>query len=220
MPGAIVPDDWDGSSFNCQRIQWPASSQWLAILLGQVSEPTFLSYWDASSGDENEAAKGVVDAFALTVPEVYEKECDDVPTGIPVPTFKVSKDTAQVLTASTWTEVIWDVLTVEENDPDFNVGANIHAIRDANLLGLWHYTLNLKLTTVSQMFLRSIVNVGPPDVALSGDGTGTAVLSWDYVWRDLVTSMQVNIWSAAANNIDILIKNCQWSGFFVGPVDP
>jgi hypothetical protein len=38
MGGAIIPDDWDGSSFNCYRVNWPQSLQYEAILLGSVSD--------------------------------------------------------------------------------------------------------------------------------------------------------------------------------------
>lgn len=67
MPGAIVPDDWDGITFDCLQIQWPSSEKWRAILLGQMSEPSFEHYWDDGFGDPSEAASAAGAAYRQTV---------------------------------------------------------------------------------------------------------------------------------------------------------
>ncbi len=76
MAGAIIPDDWDGSTFECLRIEWPSSELWRAILLGNVSKASLPEYWDADTGNPDDAARAVADAYNLTIPVIYEEDCD------------------------------------------------------------------------------------------------------------------------------------------------
>lgn len=57
MAGAIVPDDWDGVSYTERRVVWPNSEKWLEILRGGLSQPAFLDFWDADTGDEESATE-------------------------------------------------------------------------------------------------------------------------------------------------------------------
>jgi len=50
MPGQPIPNDWDGETFCCHVIEWPASQQWLAILLGLITSPTRGRFWDGATG--------------------------------------------------------------------------------------------------------------------------------------------------------------------------
>lgn len=45
-----IPDDWDGTTWDCWMIEWPSSTLWTAILCGFVTQPTRGRFWDASTG--------------------------------------------------------------------------------------------------------------------------------------------------------------------------
>lgn len=78
MTGAIIPDDWDGVTYKCLRIQWPSSDLWEAILLGQVTIPTTAEYWDPDTGDAEDAASAVVTAYRQTIQNVFTEDCTDM----------------------------------------------------------------------------------------------------------------------------------------------
>lgn len=50
MPGARIPNDWNGVDWACHVIEWPASPLWQAILLGQLTELKRGRFWDSESG--------------------------------------------------------------------------------------------------------------------------------------------------------------------------
>lgn len=64
-----IPDDWDGTSYCCRIVQWPASSQWSAILLGLITWPLRGRFWDERTGQ-------VTDAQAIGQ-EIYSKNVLD-----------------------------------------------------------------------------------------------------------------------------------------------
>jgi len=45
-----IPDDWNGQSWQCVQIEWPNSPQWLALLLGFLSQATRGRFWEESTG--------------------------------------------------------------------------------------------------------------------------------------------------------------------------
>lgn len=45
-----IPSDWDGVSWCCNVIEWPASQQWQAILLGFITTPKRGRFWDITTG--------------------------------------------------------------------------------------------------------------------------------------------------------------------------
>jgi len=45
-----IPNDWDGETYQCCIIQWPASPQWWAIFLGFVTTPMVGRFWDGRTG--------------------------------------------------------------------------------------------------------------------------------------------------------------------------
>lgn len=63
-----IPDDWDGTSWCCHVVEWPASTLWRAILLGFISTPSRGRFWDASTGS-------VQDAQAIGQ-EIIDINCD------------------------------------------------------------------------------------------------------------------------------------------------
>jgi hypothetical protein len=63
MPQMPIPQDWDGVEWGCFIVQWPASIQWQAILLGFVTTPSVGRFWDASTGiiiDAQDIGKEIV----------------------------------------------------------------------------------------------------------------------------------------------------------------
>jgi len=219
MAGAIIPDDWDGVTFACQRIEWPSSEKWRAILLGSVSEPAQESYWDSETGDPLDAARAVYDAYDKTVPIIYTSGCDDVLTNIPVPTFRAYKDTGLSLLASTWTEVPWDVLEWDLNSPNFVLVDNAHEPVGEAKLGIWNYHINLKLTTSNLMFARAILNPGAVDLALTGSDDGHIAMSFFYPHQATGKNITVQVWSVVASGLDFQQKNCHFSGANIGAVN-
>jgi len=187
--------------------------------LGQVTDPSTASYWDALTGNPDDAARAVVDAYRLTTPAIFTTECDVTP-GIPVPTFKVNQTSSQVLSAATWTTVVWDVLTWDENSPEFDLPLNGHALEDANLLGLWHYDVYLRVEApINVVEIRAVYSGVGGVIANAGSTGGDPVLSFDYLWTELEEEIKIQIWSADANTIRNEINYCQWVGFYVGPTE-
>ena len=50
-----IPKDWDGTSYCCQVVEWPASVEWQAIFVGLMTMPSVGRFWDASTGSVKEA---------------------------------------------------------------------------------------------------------------------------------------------------------------------
>jgi len=46
----LIPDDWDGETFQCVEVHWPNSPQWWSILRGMVSEMARGRMWDEKTG--------------------------------------------------------------------------------------------------------------------------------------------------------------------------
>jgi len=64
MPQMPIPDDWDGVTWCCQVVEWPASQQWQAILVGFLSTPSRGRFWDGDTGiivDVQEVGQQIID---------------------------------------------------------------------------------------------------------------------------------------------------------------
>lgn len=55
MPGAVIPNDWDGESWKCWSVEWPDSVMWFALLEGFISTPRMGRYWNGETGTITEA---------------------------------------------------------------------------------------------------------------------------------------------------------------------
>ncbi len=219
MAGAIIPDDWDGSTFECNRIEWPASEKWQAILLGQVSEASQESYWDSQSGDEEDAATAVQTAYRQTTQNIFTVGCDEMIPGIPVPAFKVTKDVDLGLSATTWTIVPWEEFVYEKNAPEFSLAASAHAVRDPDLFGLWHYEVILHTVDFEPMYIGIWKNPGSTLLGYVGGELTPVGFSFDYIWEDTDDLLTVQVWTFTAQDIDADPLACLWSGTFLGPVE-
>ena len=52
-----IPDDWNGESWECFQVQWPASPKYLALFAGLMSLLQRGRFWDERSGTITEAQK-------------------------------------------------------------------------------------------------------------------------------------------------------------------
>lgn len=77
MSGAFVPDDWDGETYKCIQITMPDSEHWRALLLGQIVEASQADFWDAETGDVDEAVAAIETAYQMTI-ENYPLECEQM----------------------------------------------------------------------------------------------------------------------------------------------
>lgn len=218
MSGAIIPDDWDGSTFECNKIQWPASPQWQAILMGQVTEPAWASYWDKTTGDVEEAQEAVNDAFDLTIPDVYLEDCNVIP-GIPVPAFWASKTIDQSIPAATWTTVIWEVMSYDLNNPNFSLALNAHVPVNADLIGLWHYDVYIRMDVNTNVFLRAIQQPGNVEKSWANETPdGKIGTSFDVPHTVGGDQLRIEIYSQVANTIFAAQPMTRFNGHFLGPV--
>lgn len=218
MPGAIIPDDWDGESFNCQKVVWPSSEMWKAILFGQITEPESSSFWDPDSGDVDDARQAIVDAEDLTSPDFFTEDCDVIPGQDIVCAFKALKTVVLGLAAATWTVVPFEIFGYAHNSPEFFLATNSHQVTNPELFGLWHYDLTMKLITVNPVYLRIVETPSIKTVIYLGSSLGPINMSFDYLWPGAGQALHLQVYSTGASSLDILEEYCQWSGHFVGPV--
>ena len=59
MPGAYIPDDWDGVSYCCYSVRWPDSFEWRAALNGLVSLAGSGWYWNEETGSVVDARDAI-----------------------------------------------------------------------------------------------------------------------------------------------------------------
>lgn len=50
MPEVPIPDDWNGTDWQCVQIVWPDSIKWFAILAGLMTMPARGRLWDGRTG--------------------------------------------------------------------------------------------------------------------------------------------------------------------------
>lgn len=219
MAGAVIPNDWDGTSYRCYRVQWPQSLQYEAILLGQVSTPTEEQYWDPDTGDVAEAREGVEQAYIQTLTEFPEQECGGMTPGIPVPTFKATTDKALTLFANVFVPIEWNQYIYNLNSPDFSLVENGHEVTNPDLFGLWHYDVILRSSVNGSVLIRSkLVGTGER-IAQTRGANGTTNLSFDYVWTAAGETLITEFNSINAATLNIQSFTCQFSGQFIGPTE-
>ncbi len=217
MP-AIIPDDWDGTTFECKRIFWPSSKDWAAILLGQLTEPTDEKYWDTETGDQVAASFAVQTAYRQTIPDVYNLECDDL-SNLPISAFKVHLTAEQAVPITTWTKVDFDVFSYEKNDPGYVLGSEAHSPIAEGKEGIWHYDVSLQVKVdPGDWFARSIVNSSGNILANSQSSGLFLDLSFDHNWDGAQSTLQIEAWVPSAQTLANTIGNTWWNGHYVGPV--
>lgn len=214
MTGAVIPDDWDGETYKCFRVNWPLSEQYEAILLGSLSKPSYVDYWDPSTGDEDEAATAIQTAYRSTYPDLWSEECDEP---VLVPAFKVKQTSPQALGALSWQVVEWDAFEYQVNSPDFQLATNVHQLTDSELFGIWHYDLLLALTASPTMSLRAANFVTGAEIARSHDEDRFIAFSWDYLWDAVGPAIGIHVYPTAVCDTFSQVYLTQFSGHYVGP---
>lgn len=214
MTGAVIPDDWDGSTYKCYRVEWPYSEQYAAILLGSVSKPSYENYWDPETGDQDQAAEAIEAAYNLTVPDFWSTECDEP---MLVPAFKVKQTSPQALGASAWQVVEWDAFEYQVNSPDFQLATNVHQLTDSELFGIWHYDVLLGVTASPTMSLRAANFVTGDEIARTHDEDRFIAFSWDYLWDVVGPAIGIHVYPTSVCNTFSQVYLTQFSGHYVGP---
>lgn len=217
MTGAIIPDDWDGETFKCYRVKWPLSGKWEAILLGQVTEPIKTSYWDPDTGDEDEAAEAAKTAYLSTIADgdIWLLECDET---VLVPGFRVHKIVNQTIPSNVWTTVTWAVYWHDSNGPGFILASEVHDPGSVDLMGMWHYDVNIALDRTAQMFVRVINSTGSINL-MTGVAApdGTIALNFDADWSDLPDlPIRIQILIPGGAVVILNPEYTNWGGHYLG----
>jgi len=219
MTGAIIPTDWDGVSFNCQKVVWPASVQWRAILFGQFTEPHYSSFWDEDTGDVDDAVQAVKDAEKLTEPEFWTEDCD-VQSGHPVSAFLAYPTSAQVLTPGTWNTVRWASLEWDLNNPGFDLAANGHIPGPEGHVGIWHYDIQLNVQPPASYYaMRVRINETGLILARFDHLTTYPRISLDHYWEIGSNKMEVQVHADNFATVQAGRSETMFNGHFLGEVD-
>jgi len=157
MSGAIVPNDWDGSTYKCYQVQWPQSEQYEAILLGNISKPSFLNYWDGSSGDAQAAANAIKTAYINTLPDFWAGDCEEMPE-LTTKSFRVKTDTPQAIPSNTWTKVSFDEYEWNLNSPGWSMPGNAMDLTIPANAGIWQFNAEIWVDDLTELYLAVRLN--------------------------------------------------------------
>lgn len=73
----IIPDDWDGETWDCYKVRWPASARWLALLHGLLTTPTRGRWYEESTGSIKAAQLVGMQIFDNNIPLIPCEDCED-----------------------------------------------------------------------------------------------------------------------------------------------
>lgn len=217
MSGSPIPNDWDGVTFDCYKVQWPSSQQWEAILLGQVSEPAFPGYWDANTGNPEDAADDVALAFDTTSPvEINIRTCDDMVS--PAIAFSAVLSANQTnLPSGEYSKLNFTALQYGVGSHGFSIIRAEHEVLHPDLVGLWHYDILISTQSpVSGGSLRLAVADGP-NIAIKQFLLGASGhLSIDVLFTEqLVVQASFNP-TTDLTDVSSAGAFTRWSGHFLG----
>jgi len=153
MAGAIIPNDWDGSTYQCYKVQWPSSEQWGAILLGQITEPTVEAYWEPASGNPADAVQAVLTSEAQTEPEFYVEDCNDMtehthPRGeVTSRILNLALPSAQALSDGIWQKVNFEVQTAFGAPHFWDDTNHKQVVTLTDYVGVWNYSGGVFVTS-------------------------------------------------------------------------
>jgi len=68
-----IPQDWDGETWFCLQLEWPASRDWIAVLSGLLTSPLQGRFWDERTGTVTDAQDVGWQIWSRNVPFT---ECD------------------------------------------------------------------------------------------------------------------------------------------------
>lgn len=219
MAGAPIPDDWDGSTYDCYRVRWPSSEKWAAILLGQISEAAKETYYDENTGNPAIAAAAADDGFLQTLPDFWTIGCDDVPTAIPY--FRVGQPNLSTIPSNVWTNLDFLGYQTTRNNPEWDFTANGHRpIADENM-GLWYYHLQVRCTNQNEpRELRLYIpQTTFPIVTFRNRGHSTQCT---FIMQHSIpggTTIQPEVWSQGGGTLACQSFDCFMEGYLIGQVD-
>ncbi len=212
MAGAIIPDDWDGVSFNCQRVWWPSSVQWRAILAGQITEPGNTYFWDEDTGEEEDAAQAVLDAEDLTSPDFWTGECDMIP-GHPVVAFLAYPSSLLILTLGSYVPIRCNVLKYGYNNPGYDISDWSHKPLPEGHEGIWHYDVQAHILPQDKRYsLRARIPSRSLTIARHDSKHSLLQLSFDYDWNEGGDKLVIEAWT----NTSATVQSGRYSTFFSG----
>lgn len=218
MSGAIIPDDWDGSTYKCWKVQWPDSVDYSAILLGSISKPSYLDYWDADSGDAQEAANAIKSAYNATLPDFWASDCED-----PLLTtkgFRVRATSTQAVPAATWTKVLFDEFVYNIKPSTWNLAENAQDMTIPASAGIWQYNASVAFDITTRVFCVLRLNNYYP-ISFSRDDSANNIQTGS-AWKVDATWTWLNLWvySLVANTILVTDDTFPWlTGHLVTSVE-
>lgn len=78
MPQYPIPNDWNGTDWECVIIEWPYSEQWFGMLRGLITSALRGRFWDGSTGsitDAQEIGREIEERNPVTT-------CEDIVTAL------------------------------------------------------------------------------------------------------------------------------------------
>ena len=218
MSGAIVPDDWDGSTYKCYKIRWPNSNLYSAILLGAISRPSFPSYWDPDTGDVDEAVEAIESSYDQTIPDFWIEDCED--TVLMTKGFRVQNNSVQSIPAVTWTKVIFNTFVWNKQPTTWNMSENAQDMTIPASAGIWQYNAGLVVSAATRILLSIRLN-NYYVIAYSGNSAIQRLLL-STAWDVDATWTWLNLWVYTDIAVDILSVDdaTPWfEGHLIKPVE-
>lgn len=220
MSGARIPDDWDGSTYDCYRIQWPSSDDWRALLLGQVTEPSQEWFWDDATGDVDEAVSAVLTAEDLTALEFPEVPCGD---SMIVPVFKVYLESNQVLSVGSWNLITDWAVAYNLNGAGFNLANSGHRgfySEGQFIKGVWQYHMQVKFTTVPEAYLGAWMSSPNSHPCREHGKTARDLgMSFQHTYQSQEQWLKMRVLPVTEGTLVSGVNNTYFSGYFVGAIE-
>lgn len=204
MSGAIIPDDWDGSTYKCWKVKWPDSVDYSAILLGAISKPSYLDYWDADTGDAQEAADSIKTAYNTTLPNFWASDCED-PVLI-TKGFRVRATSGQSIPAATWTKVLFDEFVYNIKSPTWSLAENAQDLTQPASVGIWQYNAGVQVGATEPNIYLAIRLNNSHFIAVNGlsDIDRAQV---NTAWKVDATWTWLNLWIYVTNAASITVDD-------------
>lgn len=215
MPGAIIPDDWDETSYQCIKVFWPNSPKWKSLLLGQLTEPENSPFWDETSGDVDLATETIKTAEEATLISTWLEDCpQDMAT---LPSFKRLRTGTLAIGAGIWTPVPLSTVDIDIGSPGYSdeLPAGGHRPFSEDKAGLWRYELLLTIPSSGGIFVSCELGFGGSFVAIAG-GTDRALVSWLYDWQGTNGILVPYVFSVNGGTLSANSYNSYFSGSYLG----
>jgi hypothetical protein len=108
--GFLIPDDWDGVTWECISIQWPASEKWRVMLVSLMYLLTRGREWDKGSGTIRDAQAIAWQIFGANVPLNQCGGLDETVTPPPVTHIEYRGGSIIIISEDDMGQVVTEVL--------------------------------------------------------------------------------------------------------------